>query len=311
MTLLPDSIVTEVLFDEHRNRATGVRVVNQHSKAVSEYHARVIFLNASAIATAALLLNSVSNRFPDGLGNTSGQVGRNLMDHFMGAGAYGEFDGFADKYYSGRRPNGIYIPRFRNVGATTMRADYVRGFGSQGWGYRKNWHDLIQSPGFGKAYKQQLLEPGVWTLKFPVFGETLPYPENRVTLDKHKKDAWGQPLVRITFAFGENEKAMMADASQSIAEMLELAGFRNVVSFKRGFLPGGSAVHEMGTARMGRDPRTSVLNSWNQMHDVKNVFITDGSCMASSGCQNPSLTYMALTARACHFAVEELKKGNL
>jgi choline dehydrogenase-like flavoprotein len=311
MTLLADSLVAEILFDEKRNRASGVRVVDQHSKRVSEYYATVVFLNASTIATAALLLNSVSRTFPNGLGNTSGQVGRNLMDHFMGPGAVGEFDGFKDKYYSGRRPNGIYIPRFRNLDRSTRRADYVRGFGAQGWGSRRSWQDLIQSPGFGEDYKKQLLAPGPWALVLAVWGETLPRSENRVTLDKVKKDAWGLPLVRVTFEFGENERAMGADANQSVAEMLERVGFTKVAVSNHGFLPGGSAVHEMGTARMGRDPRTSVLNAFNQMHDVKNVFITDGSCMTSSACQNPSLTYMALTARACHYAVDELKKGNL
>jgi choline dehydrogenase-like flavoprotein len=311
LTLLPDSIVTEVLYDEQTNRATGVRVMNQHSKQVTEYFARVIFLNASTVATAALLLHSVSRRFPNGLGNSSGQVGRNLMDHFIGAGGVGYYDGFGDEYYYGRRPTGIYIPRFRNTTASTSHKAFLRGYGFQGNGSRKDWMDLAwDKDGFGEEYKNNILKPGSWSMWIGAWGETLPYADNRVSLDNDQKDQWGLPLVRINFEYHDNERAMARDVRESAAEMLEKAGFRDVRSYNIAF-PGGSAVHEMGTARMGRDPRTSVLNAYNQMHDVKNVFITDGSCMTSSACQNPSLTYMALTARACDYAVSELKKGNL
>jgi len=311
MTLLPDTIVTEIIFDETRNRASGVRVMNQHTKETREYFARIIFLNASTVATAALLLHSTSRRFPDGLGNSSGQVGRNLMDHFIGAGAIGDYEGFADEYYFGRKPNGIYIPRFRNINAATMRKDFTRGFGFQGIGTRMEWRDKSsQADSFGQAYKDQLLVPGPWAMWIGAWGETLPYQTNRVTLDSQQKDQWGLPLVKINFEYHENEKAMVRDVRASAEEMLEVSGFKNVRSYDSGF-PGGSAVHEMGTARMGRDPKTSVLNGFNQLHDVSNVFITDGSCMTSAGCQNPSLTYMALTARACDYVVAQLKNGSL
>jgi choline dehydrogenase-like flavoprotein len=311
MTLLPDSIAVEVIFDEKQNKASGLRVMNQVTKQVTEYYARIIFLNASTIATAALLLNSVSRTFPDGLGNSSGQVGHNLMDHFLTPGTFGVFEGFEDQYYSGRRPTPAYIPRFRNINEATARTDYVRGFGYQVVGERKGWDELVDElPGFGEDYKKQLLKPGPWTLWIGAWGETLPYYENRVALDKQKKDSWGLPMVSIFFEYHDNEKAMMKDAKQSAVEMLGTTGFSKIESMNYKVEP-GLAVHEMGTARMGRDPKTSVLNAFNQMHDVKNVFITDGSCMTSSACQNPSLTYMALTARACDYAFNELKKGNL
>jgi choline dehydrogenase-like flavoprotein len=310
MTLLPDSIVLEIIFDEQKNKATGVRVMNAHTREVTEYFSKIIFVNTSTIATAALLLNSVSKKFPDGLGNSSGQVGHNLMDHFLGAGGQGEYDGFADEYYFGRRPTGVYIPRFRNIDEKTKRKDYLRGFAYQGSGSRMEWKIQSQSAGFGKGYKNKILHPAAWIMWMAAWGETLPYYENKITLDRDKKDGWGLPLVKIDFEYHENEKAMRKDVQESAAEMLHAGGFKNVQTFDYN-QPGGSAVHEMGTARMGKDPKTSVLNGYNQMHDVKNVFITDGSCMTSAACQNPSLTYMALTARACDYAVNELKKGSL
>ena len=310
MTLLPDSIVLEVLFDEQKNKAIGVRVMHTHSRQVTEYFARIIFLNASTIATAAILLNSVSKRFPEGLGNSSGQVGHNLMDHFTGTGATAEFEGFPDQYYSGRRPIGIYIPRFRNLGPDQQRKDYIRGFGFQGAGGRHEWQEQTAGSSFGASFKKQLLVPGPWSLWIGAWGETLPYYDNRITLDKEKKDQWGLPLVKVFFEYHYNEEAMRKDIRLSAEEMLDKAGYKNIHPYSHA-LPGGSAVHEMGTARMGRDPKTSVLNEFNQLHDVKNVFVTDGSCMTSAAWQNPSLTYMALTARACDFAVNELKKGNL
>ena len=311
MTLLPDSIVVEVLYNEETRKATGVRVMNSHTKQVTDYFARVIFLNASTIATASILLQSVSRSFPNGLGNSSGQVGHNLMDHFTGTGAIGQSDLFQDQYYSGRRPTGIYIPRFRNRTGDQPRKDYIRGYGYQGIGSRTEWMEQMETlPGFGSDYKRQLLKPGPWVLWMGAWGETLPYYENRVALDTDKKDQWGLPLVKIHFEYHENEKAMRKDILASAEEMLTTAGFHSIHSYNHED-PGGSAVHEMGTARMGRDPRTSVLNGFNQMHDVKNVFITDGSCMTSSACQNPSLTYMALTARASDYAVGALKRGEI
>ncbi len=311
LTLRPDSIVTEVLYDEATNRATGVRVMDAHTKQVTEYRAAVIFLNASTIATTSILLNSRSARFPNGLGNSSGQLGHNLMDHFLMGGARGQHDGYTDQYYEGRRPAGFYVPRFRNVNAQTQRTDYRRGFAYQGDGERSEWPDLSQTTGgFGKSFKETLTKPGPWTIFMGAWGETLPYFDNQVTLDDTQRDQWGLPLVRIKFAYHENERNMRADIKESAEEMLLKAGFRNVEQFYYD-LPPGSAVHEMGTARMGRDPKTSVLNAHNQLHDVPNVYITDGSCMTSSACQNPSLTYMALTARACAHAVSERKKLNL
>jgi len=303
--------VKEVLYDKTVNRAIGVRVIDATTKESIDFFAKVIFLNASTIATAAILLNSTSDHFSKGLGNSSDQVGRNLMDHSVLAGAEGEYDGFYDKYYSGRNPGSIYIPRFRNINERTKRKDFLRGYGFQGKAYREGWRDLYaKMEGFGETYKNAIVEPKNWKIRIQAWGETLPYATNRIQLHPTEKDQWGLPLVKINFEYHENEKAMKKDMVVSAKEMLEKAGFKNIITFSYD-LAGGSAIHEMGTARMGRDAKTSVLNEFNQMHDVKNVFITDGSCMTSSANQHPSLTYMALTARACDFASNELKKGNL
>jgi choline dehydrogenase-like flavoprotein len=311
LSVVFDSVVAEVIYDDKLKRATGVRVIDVHTKEVSEYFAKIIFLNASTIDTAAILLRSVSSRFPDGLGNDSKQVGHNLMDHFIGSGAFGDYEGLTDKYYFGRKPAGIYMPRFRNLNPESARMDYVRGWGYQASGARKSWDTLgAELPGFGRDFKEKLLKPGPWTLWIGGWGETLPYYNNRISFDTAKKDAWGFPVVHIHFKYGSNEDAMKKDIRQSAVEMLEQAGFTGIQAFNYN-MPAGSAVHEMGTVRMGRDPGSSVLNEFNQMHEVKNLFITDGSCMTSAAWQNPSLTYMALTARACDFAVCELKKGSL
>ena len=311
LTLLPDSIVIEVMYDAKNRRASGVKIMNAHTKEITEYYARIIFLNASTIATAAILLNSLSPSFPSGLGNSSGQVGRNLMDHFTGTGAEAEFDGYKDKYFFGRKPVGIYVPRFRNISPETKRKDYIRGYGYQGIGGRMGWRDQgARVAGFGKDFKQQLVQAGPWNMWLGGWGETLPYFENKIALDNSQKDKWGLPLVKIDYAYHENEEAMRKDILENVKEMFEVAGFQNIRPYSY-LQPGGSAIHEMGTVRMGRDPQTSVLNGFNQMHDVSNIFITDGSFMTSSGSANPSLTYMAFTARACDFAVSELKKGNL
>ncbi|HEU4556048.1 MAG TPA: GMC family oxidoreductase [Chitinophaga sp.] len=308
MTLRPDSIVTEVIYDEQKGKATGVRVLDAHTLQTVEYYANIIFLNASTLGTAFVLLHSTSNRFPNGLGNDSEQVGHNLMDHHFGVGADGEFDGFEDQYYNaGRRPNGIYIPRFRNVNEATKVKDYVRGFGYQGGAGRGRG---TGAEGVGAAFKASQTEPGKWSMGIGSWGECLPYYENKATLNKDKKDKYGLPTLDIDCEFRENELAMRKDMQASAREMLEAAGLTNVRSYDD-MPPPGHCIHEMGTARMGHDPKTSVLNRWNQVHAVKNVFITDGSCMASSACQNPSVTYMALTARACDYAVKELKKGNV
>ncbi|UPK67714.1 GMC oxidoreductase [Chitinophaga filiformis] len=308
MTLRPDSVVLEVIYDEQKGKATGVKILDTHTMQTIEYYANIIFLNASTLGTASILLNSVSHRFPNGFGNDSEQVGHNLMDHHFGVGAGGEYDGFQDQYYSsGRRPNGIYIPRFRNVNAATKRNDYVRGFGYQGGADRGRGTSF---DGIGAGFKESLTEAGTWTFGVGAWGEHLPYYENKVTLNKDKKDKYGLPTLDIDCSFKENELAMRKDMAESAKEMMEAAGLKNVGTYDS-MPPPGHCIHEMGTARMGRDPKTSVLNGWNQVHAAKNVFITDGACMASSACQNPSITYMALTARACDYAVKELKKGNL
>jgi choline dehydrogenase-like flavoprotein len=311
LTLRPHSIVHEIIYDSQTHKAKGVRVIDELTMETVEYYAKIILLNASTIPTASILLNSKSPNFPNGLGNSSGQVGLNLMDHHKSVGAFGEYDGFKDQYYEGRRPTGIYIPRFRNLNENSKYPDFVRGYGYQADGERSEWRDIMKvDDSFGADFKASLTSPGPWTFWMGAWGECLPNSNNRMWLDSNRKDKWGLPLINISFEFGENEKAMRKDAMNSAKEMLDVAGFHNINSFDYDPAP-GTTVHEMGTVRMGKDPRSSVLNDFNQMHDVKNVFITDGSCMTSSGCQNPSLTYMALTARAVNFAVSELKKNNL
>ncbi len=307
LTLRPFSTVQEVIYDKDSKKAKGVRIIDTETMKTYEYYAKIIFLNASTLGTTHILLNSTSDAFPNGLGNSSDQVGRNLMDHHYGVGAYGDYDGFEDQYYYGRRANGIYIPRFRNISDATKRSDYVRGFGYQGGGSRNR---TGYADGVGVELKEQLTEPGKWSFGIGSWGEHLPYSENKVTLNHDKKDKWGLPTLDIDCEFKENEKAMRKDMMNSAAEMLEKAGLKNIGTYDSAPAP-GFCIHEMGTARMGKDPKTSVLNGNNQMHEVSNVFISDGACMASSACQNPSVTYMALTARACDFAVKELKKGNI
>jgi choline dehydrogenase-like flavoprotein len=308
LTLRPHSLVNKVIYDEQKGRAVGVEITDTETNEVMEFYSKIIFLNAATVGTAFILLNSISNRFPNGLGNGSDQVGRNLMDHHKQAGATAEVEGFEDKYYAGRRPTGLYIPRFRNI--REKRTDYIRGFGYQGGASRGGWGNLIKSTALGADLKMEAQQPGGWVVGFGGFGECLPYAENRIMLNTDLKDKWGRPTVTIDAEFKENEKAMQKDMSASMGEMLETVGYKNVNTYMNTSFP-GNANHEMGTARMGRDPKTSVLNSFNQMHEVKNVFITDGSFMPSSSCVNPSLTYMALTARACDYAVKELNKLNL
>lgn len=308
LTLRPDSIVSEILFDNAKQKATGVRVIDSVTKDVREYFAKIIFVCGSTVASTALLLNSKSSRFQNGLGNDSGELGHNLMDHHFKVGASGTWEGDEDKYYIGRRANGIYIPRYRNIG--NDKRDYVRGFGYQGGGSRQSWNRGVNDMSFGSDYKDAMTKPGPWMMNLGGFGETLPYHENKMYLDPTDKDKWGIPLVVFDAEFKENEKKMRKDMMEDAKEMLESAGLKNVRAFDNGSYP-GMAIHEMGTARMGRDPKTSVLNGNNQMHAVKNVFVTDGACMTSTSCVNPSLTYMALTARAADFAVKEIKKRNL
>lgn len=308
LTLRPHSIVMEVIYDKEKKRAKGVRIIDEKTKEVIEYFARIVFLNASTLGSTGILLKSVSDAFPNGMGNSSDQLGRNLMDHHYHVGAGGSYDGFKDKYTYGRRPNGIYVPRFRNLDEKSKRSDYLRGFGYQGGASRGTaWNP----EGIGAELKEKMTEPGDWSFWLGSWGEQLPHPDNRVTLSKTEKDQWGLPQLEIDCEWKENEIAMRKDMMNSAAEMLESGGIKNIYTFNDEKAYPGLCIHEMGTARMGNDPKTSVLNKWNQLHEVKNVFNTDGACMTSSACQNPSITYMALTARATDYAVEEMKKGNL
>ncbi len=307
LTLRPYSVVHSLIFDPATRRVNGARVIDGQTRQALEFHARIIFLCASTIESARILLNSATPEFSTGLANGSGVLGQNLMDHAMGWGAEGVIPGFADRVDFGNRPNGIYVPRFRNV---KTKSAFLRGYGFQGGAGRDGWERGMHSPGFGAAFKESLKRPGPWRMQFYGFAECLPNTANFVELDKDKTDAWGIPIVKIHAAWGENELALRRDMAMEACEMLAAAGALDI-SPLREENPPGLTIHEMGTARMGRDPKTSVLNAHNQAHDVKNLFVTDGSCMASSACVNPSLTYMALTARACDFAVSEMKKGNL
>lgn len=310
LTIRPFSIANEIIYDPATGKATGVRVIDSDTKEVIEYYARIIFCNASTINTTQILLNSTSDRFPDGLGNDSGELGHNLMDHTYRVGAMGKFDGFADKYYSGRRPNGIYIPRYVNLDEQSRSDEFVRGFGFQGGAGRASWGAGANQETFGADFKDGLMQPGPWEFFITGFAECLPYHENKVSLDRDQLDKWGRPTLKIDCEFKANEKALNRRIRQDAQEMLERAGLEEIISFDNEHEP-GYGIHEMGTARMGRDPETSVLNGTNQLHAVPNVFVTDGACMTSSSCVNPSLTYMAITARAANHALEELQKNNL
>jgi len=301
LTLRPHSVVREVVYDAQRGRATGVRAVDALSGEELEFGAQVVFLCASALESTRLLLLS---KFAD----ASGQLGRNLMDHTMGGGAGGTIPGYEDQWVYGNRPNGIYLPRFRNVKA--QHPDFLRGYGFQGGAARSDWGRGNSMEGFGAGLKMALRTPGPWRMSFYGFGECLPNPENRVELDSQVKDKWGIPALRIQCVWRENERKMLQDMAVTAAEMLEASGATDISTFVQDNPP-GLTIHEMGTARMGRDPATSVLNANNQCHDAPNVFVTDGACMASSANQNPSITYMALTARAAAFAVDQLKRGEL
>lgn len=317
LTLRPHSLAHSVVYDEAKDRATGVRFVDTQTGEMHEVNARVIFLCASTLGTTRVLLNSKSPRFSEGLGNSSGVVGHYLMDHHFIVGAGGKVPGLLDRYYEGNRPNGFYIPRFRNLeGPGSDGLKFVRGYGYQGGAGREGWGRGAGEPGIGVEFKKRLHDPGQWQTGMTGFGECLPYERNRAWLDAEKTDQWGIPLLRIDCDWGANEVAMRKDMRDQAAEMLEAAGCTDVNSWD-GYKPGelgaepGLGIHEMGTARMGRDPKTSALNANNQLHDAANVYVTDGACMTSSACQNPSITYMALTARAADHAVRELNRRNI
>ncbi len=310
MTLRPNSIVYELIYDEKLGKATGVKVLDSETGQTTEYYAKIIFLCASTMGSTFIMMNSISNRFQNGFGNDSGELGCNIMDHHLGVGASGQMEGFEDQYYFGRRANGVYIPRYRNIG--NDKRDYLRGFGYQGGGSRESWASLVAELSIGAELKNAATTPGSWNLGIGGFGEVLPDHSNQVTINRDKKDKYGLPTLLFDTEFKENEYKMRIDMANDAAEMLEAAGAKNVKSHDRKSQHGlGLGIHEMGTARMGKDPKTSVLNKYNQVHACKNVFVTDGSFMTSAACVNPSLTYMAFTARAANYAVEELKKGNL
>ncbi|MCH7565384.1 MAG: GMC family oxidoreductase [Gemmatimonadetes bacterium] len=308
LTLRPHSVVHSVIYDPASGRASGVRVIDAESHEELEFNARLVFLCASALESTRLLLNSSTARWPDGLANSSGQVGRNLMDHTMGGGARGRIPGLEDKWTFGRRPNGIYVPRFANV--VDQHPDFLRGFAYQGGASRAGWERGNSMEGFGADFKHALRTPGPWSMGLYGFGECLPRESNYVDLDPEQVDAWGIPSLRIHCEWSDNERRVLREMATQAAEMLEAAGVRDVEDFVEDNPP-GLTIHEMGTARMGRDPDTSVLNAWNQTWDVPNLFITDGACMTSSANQNPSITYMALTARAVDHAVDLITRGEL
>jgi choline dehydrogenase-like flavoprotein len=309
MTLRPHSVVAEVLYDAKRGRARGVRVIDALTMQETVFEARVVFLCASAIESSRILLNSQSSRFPNGLANSSGILGRYLMDHHYGSGASGRYPGHLDRRTFGSRPNGIYIARFRNV--KDAHPDFLRGYGMQGGSGRSGWDRGGSMPGYGAAFKQSLIDDlGPWSLSASGWGETLPNADNRVTLDPDVKDKWGIPAARIEVRWRDNERAMDKDMQTAMSEMLDAAGCTDIKTHGS-TNPPGHCIHEMGGARMSLTPKDGVLNKWNQAWDVKNLFMTDGACMASNGCQNPSITYMALTARAVAHAVAEIGRGAL
>ena len=308
LTLRPFSIVTKILYDKDKKKATGVEILDAETNKTYEFKSKIVFVCASALNSAWVLMNSATDIWPDGLGSSSGELGHNIMDHHFRTGASGTVEGLSDKYEYGRRPTGIYIPRFRNI--YNDKRDYLRGFGYQGGAGRGRGVDVAEFT-IGADLKDALSVPSEdWNINFLGFGEMLPYHENKITLDKTVKDKWGLPVLSFDVETKENERKMRIDMMNDAKEMLEASGVKNVNTYDAGYSV-GMGIHEMGAARMGRDPKTSVLNGNNQVWDAPNVFVTDGACMTSASCVNPSLTYMALTARAAEFAVSELKKQNL
>lgn len=308
MTLRPNSIVHEVVYDESTKKASGVKVIDAETHEKIEFRGKIVFLCASAMASVGILLQSKSKSFPNGLGNNHDEVGRNIMDHHYQLGASAKVDGHLDKYYKGRRPNGFYIPRFVNLDQKTKRKEFLRGFGYQGGASRNNWSETVAEMGYGKSLKDAVLKPGGWEIGMSGFGEMLPYHDNRVTLSQDQKDQWGLPQLDFDVEFKENELKMRETIKEEAVAMLTSAGFRNVTAWENETGP-GLGIHEMGGARMGHNPKTSVLNGNNQLHDVPNVYVTDGAFMTSASCVNPSLTYMAFTARAANHAAQQFKQN--
>jgi choline dehydrogenase-like flavoprotein len=307
LTIRPLSVVTQVIYDETTGKASGVEIIDAETKEKMVFNSKVVFLCASAIASASILLQSKSERFPNGLGNDSGEVGHNIMDHHFKAGAYATVNDFEDKYYKGRRPGGIYLPRFRNLGGDTDQKNYTRGYGYQGGASRSNYGEMVAELAYGKNLKESITTPGKWRMVLLGFGECLPYHENKMTLDYNRLDGWGLPTVTFDAEWKENEYEMRKDMVSQAVDMLEKAGYDDIEPWDDPGAP-GLGIHEMGTARMGKDPKTSVCNKNNQIHAVPNVYMTDGAFMTSASCVNPSLTYMAFSARAANHAAEQIKK---
>ena len=307
MTLRPNSIVHEIIYDEEQKLAIGVRVIDTITHENLEFYAKIIFCCAGTMPTTGILLKSKSKRFPNGLGNDSGELGHNIMDHHFKVGATAISENHEEDYYKGRKPTGFFVPRFRNLD-NKKEMNFVRGYGMQGGASRTDWRRAVGEMSYGKELKEKLLKPGEWEIGVNCFGECLPYHENKVTLNNEKLDEWGLPTLTFDVEYKENEMLMREDAEKQAVAMLEAAGFKNVKGYQEPCFP-GNGIHEMGTARMGRDPKTSVLNENNQIHAVPNVYVTDGACMASSASQNPSLTYMTLTARAANHAAKQFKEN--
>jgi len=309
LTLRPFSVVHSIIYDDQLGKATGVRVIDTETKEMHEFFSNIIFVNAGTLNTTLILMNSTSNRFPNGLGNDSGVLGHYLMDHNYRGRINADVEGFLDKYYYGRRPTGTYLPRFRNFG-NDVQDSFLRGYAYSVFAGRSNRNTQGMESPFGPEFKEKLTEPGSWHISMQGMGEHLPDFDNRVKLSKDQKDEWSMPLLEIDCEYKTNELHMLEDILESGADMLEKAGYKNIGTSDSKEAP-GSGIHEMGTARMGKDPKESILNGFNQMHSVKNVFVSDGACMTSSACQNPSITYMALTARAVDYATNEMKKQNI
>jgi choline dehydrogenase-like flavoprotein len=309
LTVRPWSIVTKIIYDKDTKKAKGVEVLDAETNKTYEFYSKIVFLNASALNSTWVLMNSATDIWPDGLGSSSGELGHNVMDHHYMLGAKGYIEGYLDKYYYGKRANGFYIPRFVNLYGD--KRDYLRGFGYQGSASRQDWSREVAEMNIGAELKETLAEPGSWHIGATGFGEVLPYHDNKISLDKNQKDKWGLPVLSMDAEMKENEFSMRKDILKELVAMYEAVGVKDITTWDSKEYALGQGIHEMGTARMGLDPKTSVLNKWNQVWDAQNVFVTDGAAMSSSACQNPSLTYMALTARAADYAVSNLKKGNI
>ena len=308
LTLRPDSVVHSIIYDEKKGKATGVRVIDAHTKEATEYYAKIIFVNAATMNTNLVLLNSTSSRFPNGLGNDNGLLGKFVAFHNYRGTLSASMDGYLDSYYYGRRPCAIMMPNFRNVYKQEM--DFLRGYMTFYSVMRAGWGHATDGPQIGGGYKEAISEAGPWVVYVQMQGETIPKETNHVSLSKDEKDVWGIPLLKTSVAYDDNDIKSMKDFTAQAEEMLTIAGCKDIRTYDTNQAP-GLDIHEMGGVRMGKDPKTSMLNAWNQMHACPNVFVTDGSCMVSTSTQNPSLTFMAITARAANHAVEELKKGNL